>query len=162
MKIYLASSWRNERQQGVLAELRAAGHDVYDFRNPAPGAIGFGWRQTIEGPIADAATLLRALAHPRAHEGFAFDFEAMKSADVCVLLLPCGNSAHLEAGWFSGRGKPVAVLIPELREPELMYKCFDVDGRTPLFDSIDGVIAHLAMMGPLARRIVADRMAVLP
>lgn len=36
MKIYLASSWRNERQPAVLAALREAGHEVYDFRNPAP------------------------------------------------------------------------------------------------------------------------------
>lgn len=69
----------------------------------------------------------------------------MKWADACVLLLPSGMSAHLEAGWFSGAGKPVAVLAPEIREPELMYKCFDDrTGATPIFASIAEVIAHLA------------------
>lgn len=145
MKIYLASSWRNAYQATVLAELRAAGHEVYDFRNPKPGNTGFGWRQTIDRPITDAATLLEALAHPRAKEGFDLDFAAMKWADACVLLLPCGNSAHLEAGWFAGRGKPVAVLVPELREPELMYKCVDLEHeRTPLFATTTELLDHLA------------------
>jgi hypothetical protein len=34
-KIYLASSWRNERQPELVRILREAGHEVYDFRNPA-------------------------------------------------------------------------------------------------------------------------------
>ena len=34
-KIYLASSWRNERQPQAVQILRDAGHEVYDFRNPA-------------------------------------------------------------------------------------------------------------------------------
>ncbi|MCQ2147815.1 MAG: hypothetical protein MJZ16_09895, partial [Bacteroidales bacterium] len=53
------------------------------------------------------------------------DIEAMESCDGCVLVLPCGRSAHTEAGWFSGKGKKVIVLIPEKQEAELMYKLFD-------------------------------------
>ena len=30
MKVYVASSWRNERQQEIVRALREAGHDVYD------------------------------------------------------------------------------------------------------------------------------------
>ena len=71
----------------------------------------------------------------------------MRWADACVLLLPCGASAHLEAGWFSGAGKPVAVVAPEIREPELMYKCFDNDGVTPLFSRVSDLVVHLAGLG---------------
>ena len=46
-------------------------------------------------------------------------------ADTCVLVLPCGRSAHAEAGWFAGRGLKTVVYIPEKQEPELMYKIFD-------------------------------------
>lgn len=158
MKTYLASSWRNPYQPVVLEELRNAGFQVYDFRNPKPGNTGFGWRQTIDRPIKTGDDLLEALAHPRAQEGFDLDFSAMRWAEACVLLLPCGNSAHLEAGWFAGCGKPVAVLCRELREPELMYKCFDVaDGRgphpnqnvrTPLFMSVKALIDHLRAVAP--------------
>ena len=46
-------------------------------------------------------------------------------ADTCVLVLPCGRSAHTEAGWFAGRGLKTIVYMPENQEPELMYKLFD-------------------------------------
>lgn len=42
-----------------------------------------------------------------------------------MLVLPCGRSAHTEAGWMAGRGKKVVVYIPKMEEPELMYKLFD-------------------------------------
>lgn len=132
MKIYLASSWRNADQPAVLAALRAAGHEVYDFRNPAPGNTGFGWRQIDPDFHANQITAERmreTLAHPIAQAGFDLDSGAMIAADACVLLLPCGLSAHLEAGWIGGRGKRVVVLAPTIKEPELMYKLFDFDAR---------------------------------
>ena len=44
---------------------------------------------------------------------------------------PGSRSAHTEAGWMAGRGKKVVVYIPEMQEPELMYKLFDkVVGNT--------------------------------
>ena len=46
----------------------------------------------------------------------------MKWADACVLVLPCGRSAHLEAGWFVGAGKPLHILQLDREEPELMYR----------------------------------------
>ena len=49
----------------------------------------------------------------------------MRWADTCVLVLPCGRSAHTEAGWMAGSGKHVIAYIPETVEPELMYKLFD-------------------------------------
>lgn len=149
MKIYLASSWRNAYQPEVLAQLRAAGHEVYDFRNPAPGNEGFSWKQIDPDLKSDlsAARLRRVLAHPIAEAGFKCDFDAMKWADACVLLLPCGSSAHLEAGWMSGQGKPVAIFAPEIREPELMVKVFDDDvGGTPLFDEMNRMLAHLGVL----------------
>lgn len=45
---------------------------------------------------------LDALEHPLAEAGFRSDFDAMRQADVCVLVLPCGASAHSEAGWMKG------------------------------------------------------------
>lgn len=139
MKIYLASSWRNQHQPGVLASLRADGFEVYDFRNPAPGNSGFSWRQVDPDLHSDltAGRMRTTLAHPVSQAGFDLDIGAMRWADVCVLLLPCGRSAHLEAGWFAGSGKPVVVLAPEITEPELMYKCFDVDGATPIVATVE-------------------------
>ncbi len=69
--------------------------------------------------------VVAALRNAGPEKQFANDIEAMTSCDACVLLLPCGRSAHTEAGWFAGKGKPVYVLIPERQEPELMYKLFN-------------------------------------
>ena len=60
-----------------------------------------------------------------AERQFRADLEALEWADTCVLVLPCGRSAHTEAGWMAGAGKKVIVYIPEMQEPELMYKLFD-------------------------------------
>ena len=43
-RIYVASSWRCPAQPEAVETLRAAGHEVYDFRNP-PGKAGFGWSE---------------------------------------------------------------------------------------------------------------------
>lgn len=65
------------------------------------------------------------MKHPLAEKQFAADLEALEWADACVLVLPCGRSAHTETGWMAGRGKKVVVYIPKMEEPELMYKLFD-------------------------------------
>lgn len=62
--------------------------------------------------------------NPLARQQFANDIEAMRSCDACVLVLPCGRSAHTEAGWFAGSGKKVIAYLPEKVEPELMYGLF--------------------------------------
>jgi hypothetical protein len=128
MNIYVASSWRNPTQPSVVGALRTAGHEVYDFRNPAPGSQGFGWRQLGLGDAKTwtPAILRTALQHPVAQQGFALDMGALRWCDACVLVLPCGRSAHLELGWATGAGKRTIVLTAEtLDEPELMYLMCD-------------------------------------
>lgn len=126
MKIYVASSWRNEaRQQYVVQALREEGHEVYDFRNPEPGDQGFAWRQINANRdwLTDPEQFRDGLSHPIAERGFALDMGALRSCDACVLVLPCGRSAHLELGWAAGAGRPTIVLLDDpLSEPELMYK----------------------------------------
>lgn len=124
-KIYVASSWRNEFYEDVVCSLRAAGHDVYDFRNPPSGDEGFKWSCVAEDYMDWAPQEYRKqLMHPKAVRQFGNDIRAMESCDVCVLVLPCGRSAHTEAGWFAGRGHEVYAYIPVRQEPELMYKLF--------------------------------------
>ena len=125
-KIYVASSWRNAYQPEVVKRLREAGHEVYDFRNPEDNPGGFHWSDVSddwqEWTVDEYITNLH---HPVAEKGFNADLDAMLWADSCVLVLPCGRSAHAEAGWFAGRGLKTIVYIPEKQEPELMYKIFD-------------------------------------
>jgi hypothetical protein len=124
VRIYAASSWRNARQQEVVAALRIFGHDVYDFRNPAPGDTGFGWRQcATEEQLKDPARFRdEVLSHPVARAGFAKDMNALRVAEATVLVLPCGRSAHLELGWATGAGQRTIVMLDTpMSEPELMY-----------------------------------------
>jgi hypothetical protein len=131
-RIYVASSWRNEHQPTVVEHLRLVGHDVYDFRHPPEGDhLGFSWSDVDPEWVSwSPSQYIAGLGHPIAQAGFDSDFGAMEWADVCVLVLPCGRSAHLEAGWFVGRGRRLYILLDseEFAQDaghhvaELMYK----------------------------------------
>ena len=126
-KVYVASSWRNEHQQTLVNELRILGYDVYDFKHPQ-GEAGFKWSNIDENWQDWTMEQYREnLKNDYAQFGFNRDFDAMKAADICVLCLPCGRSAHLEAGWMKGAGKNVIAYIPQdvKIEPELMYGLLD-------------------------------------
>ena len=123
MKIYVASSWRNDLQPFVVNALRTAGHEVYDFKNPKPGEHGFSWSE-IDSNWRNwtDAKFSNALNHPISERGFRLDFDGMKWADACVMVMPCGRSAHIEAGWCAGAGKRLVIMLSGPCEPELMYK----------------------------------------
>jgi hypothetical protein len=88
VKLYVASSWRNARQPAVVEALRGAGHEVYDFRNPAPDDHGFSWREIDGGWQSWTPTQFRlALEHEAAHRGFELDYGGMRWADAFVLVL---------------------------------------------------------------------------
>ena len=114
-RIYVASSWRNAYYPEVVKRLREFGHEVYDFRNPPQGGHGFHWTDIdpncTEWTFAEYAD---GLTHPTAEKQFANDIEALEWADTCVLVLPCGRSAHTEAGWCKGRGMKTIVYIPKM------------------------------------------------
>ncbi len=132
-RIYVASSWRNQFQPQVVEMIKNLGIEVYDFRHPEGRSDGFHWDNISHRWLDWSVEEYRdALSHPIAKEGFRLDYEAMLACDACVLVLPCGRSAHTEAGWFAGKGLPVYVLSPIKQEPELMYKLFD-----NIFASID-------------------------
>lgn len=113
-------------QVAVVHALRLSGIDCYDFRNDEGG---FRWSDVKGSPhIRDGESIddyLRMIAHPLAINGFNRDFAAMDKADVFVLVLPCGRSAHLELGWAIGMKKRTAILLEDPIEPELMYRMVD-------------------------------------
>lgn len=126
--VYVASSWRNPIHIAVCAALKASGVAHYDFKNPE-GGTAFHWSHVMPSynhETCDEKEYLEALTHPVSEAGFQADFAAMEKADACVLVLPCGRSAHLELGWFVGQGKRTAVLLDgPVVVPELMYKMVD-------------------------------------
>jgi hypothetical protein len=113
MNIYVASSWRNERQPAVVLNLRDAGHDVYDFRNPSDGDSGFHWSELDSEWEGWTPAKYKSMieSSPIARAGFQKDMEAMVWADAFILVMPCGRSAHLELGWACGAGKKTCILL---------------------------------------------------
>lgn len=129
-RIYVASSWRNERQPEVVQALRGQGGEVYDFRAPDPeikGGGGFRW-SAIDPAWKSwtSADYLVAMKHRIAQRGFNLDMYALHNADATILVMPCGRSAHLELGYAVGRQQRTVVLLSEGCEPELMWKMADL------------------------------------
>jgi hypothetical protein len=168
-RIYVASSWRNPYQPHVVSFLTEHGHHVYDFRSDIravdpsvvervglgsgpPPATAFAWSEMDEQWKDWEPAKYRYLlqTHPRAAQGYVGDLRGMEWADTCVLCLPCGNSAHIEAGYMKGLGKRLIIywetndrttVTPEKQwkfEPDLMYLLADnlVIGRSELLECL--------------------------
>lgn len=117
----MASSWKNPFYQTVIDELNIH-FKVLDWRKYGKG---FTWDQVSidNNDSVDSIEYRRILyTNPIARAGFNSDFVMMQEAHIGVLLLPCGKSAHLEAGWFWGQNKPLFILtFANEIQPELMY-----------------------------------------
>lgn len=123
MNIYVASSWRNLLQPAIVHALRSCGHEVYDFKNPAPGNDGFRWSDIDpDWKNWTPDQYRKALNHPIAEKGYNHDITALRWCDACVLVLPSGRSASWEFGYAMGQGKAGVVVQFENVEPELMYR----------------------------------------
>ena len=125
-RIYVASSWRNTIQASVVKALRNEGYDVYDFKNPEEGKGGFHWSDIdSDWKTWTPDEFRKGLEHPIAKDGFDTDMQHLIECEICVLVMPCGRSAHLEAGHAIGSGKRLIILLSD-GEPELMYKMAEV------------------------------------
>ena len=139
MQVYVASSWRNPYQADVVAALRAAGHGVYDFKEPTPGGAGFSW--SAIDPNWKQWTpqeYVQALHHPIAQAGYENDMTGLDNAQLCLFLGPAGPSAMWELGYAKGKGILTAALLLGIREPDLM-----IAGCGPFFFDVSDLLAWL-------------------
>lgn len=117
--LYVASSWKNSLYDDVRDNLEGEGYGICDWREVDP----FSWSDVdLNWEAWGAAEYANAMSEMKVQRAAAKDLRLMYEAAACVLLLPCGRSAHLEAGWFVGQGKPLFILLEgETVVPELMY-----------------------------------------
>lgn len=110
--IYIATSLKNIHYDKLVVDLRSRSFEVFDWRFNLIPWIGFNW--TPEDFRLN-------LFHRKA--AFEQNKKLLDQADICILLLPCGGSAHIEAGYFAGLNKPLIVVLEDkdLVKPELMY-----------------------------------------
>ena len=133
MNVFLTTVWANPQHPEVVGSLRSAGFVVYDFAVHGPTLAPWWGHDAVT-----AEQFTTGLADPMQLSSFRRNFEAMQAADVCVLLLPAGRSAHLELGWFVGRGVPTVVVLGDCPPHELAYSLVDC-----LVPSVDGLVDAL-------------------
>lgn len=134
-RIYISSSWKNPRQPYLVEELRKRGHKVYDFRHPSGRndsnvwesvSKKLGFEDKYHNGSLSAEEYRNMLLDDDSISRFKEHFDAMNDADTCILLLPCGRSSHIEAGYMAGAGKRVFVMdLDQEVTPELMYLALD-------------------------------------
>ncbi|HEY5221018.1 MAG TPA: hypothetical protein VIJ29_02640 [Candidatus Paceibacterota bacterium] len=122
-KYSVIGKFRNkETIQKLVGAIKAKGYDCYDFTaKPADPT----------NPNGTGDEQMKALeSHPdypndpvHKHH-FETDLKGLLDAEVVVLLLPAGNSAHMEAGIAYGLHKKT-ILIGKPEKPETLYYIFD-------------------------------------
>jgi hypothetical protein len=125
MRIYVASSWRNDMQPVVVSELRRRGHQVFDFRDASAGVSPFRWTDGNAddsgwSPVEQQVAWMRSDVRAAFHR----DMSALSQSEATLLVAPAGRSAHLELGWAAAAHQKTAVLLAE-GQPELMYGMVD-------------------------------------
>lgn len=108
MKIYIASSWKNEFLVKVLSDLlRDWGHEADCFADESTGRYAFHVSEV--GPFGEIDAI-DFLEDERAQRAFAEDKKWLDWCECVVLVLPAGKSSHLEAGYAKGQGKHLFIL----------------------------------------------------
>ncbi len=138
MKIYLASSWKNKALVKLWAiTLRNKGHEVDAFCDESNGRFVFAASENADLLNLDAVSFL---SYERSQKAFAEDKKWLDWAEVVLLILPAGNSSHLEAGYAVGCGKKLVIWQEEFPKGEfdVMYGFADM-----ITDNIDEVLDFL-------------------
>ena len=139
MKIYIASSWKNAEIVFSLAHhLRKDGHKVDAFCDSSNGRYVFHWKEiSTDQNKFNAKTFLQ---HKQSKKAFTEDKKWLDWCECLILVLPCGNSAHLEAGYVKGQGKRFYIWHPlgfPNGEFDVMYGF--ADGLVEKLDGLDSL-----------------------
>jgi nucleoside 2-deoxyribosyltransferase len=148
-RIYLAGSWKNQQEILLLRDvLKSQGHTVDCFASEDNGRISFNWSKLDDIqdklPEMDAKDMLSV---PRVQEAFREDRRWLDWCDMCILILPSGKSAHLEAGYAKGQGKTV-VIFGDLQKGDFdvmygfadgIFRCDEIDH---MVDFVSGCASH--------------------
>lgn len=133
MRIYIASSWKNQAKVIALAEaLESEGFEVDAFCRATDKRYSFHWSELVDDEdelkYYDA---IQMLADPRTQRAFREDKKWLDWSNCIIMVLPCGRSSHLGAGYAKGQGKLVYIYGPfPVGEFEVMYGFADGLYRT--------------------------------
>ncbi len=147
MKIYIASSWKNQKVVLWLADsLEIFGFEVDAFCRATDKRFAFHWSELVDNEIDlqkhDALSFLEDTKVQRAYQE---DKKWLDWADCVIMLMPCGRSSHLEGGYAKGKGKKLFLYgkFPK-GEFDVMYGLADGLFRT---EEIDKLVSTLQSVG---------------
>ena len=98
----------------IANALRSDGHRVFDFTDPElrdDGLDKFCFNASSwSGKPLSEIDWIEFLHYDATKRAFASDKAGVDWADVVLMILPCGRSAHMEAGYAIGRGKLLYII----------------------------------------------------
>ena len=149
MKIYLASSWKNQKEVIALAGyLELCGFEVDAFCRSSDKRYAFHWSELVdsEDDLANYDAI-EMLADPRTQRAFKEDRKWLDWSDCVIMLMPCGRSSHLEGGYAKGQGKLLYIhgAFPK-GEFDVMYGLADGLFRS---GDLDGLVNELLNVGAM-------------
>ncbi len=130
------AKYRNKDQvEFLISKLKEKGKTCYNFCETPPDA------HNPEAHPEEQMKNFESVQDFYNDEHFKFifetDLEGLKNAEKIIVLLPAGNSVHIEAGIAYGLGKPL-ILIGRPEKPESHYLIFD-----ERYDTIDEFLLSL-------------------
>ena len=136
MKVYVAGSFNHSSLCRMVAKvLRAVGHEIYLFCDPDTNAYKLSKNIRAIGD-AKELTAKHALTHITVQSIYHENRMWLEWAEAVVVVLPSGRSAHLEAGWAKGMGRPVFV-YGEMKQGEWDAMYCMLDGVFDLYELDD-------------------------
>jgi len=126
MRIYLASSWKMSNMVLFWADtLRKYGHTVDAFCDDSQGRYAFHFSEIGDPSKLDAMNFLQ---DKRSKRAFLEDKKWLDWAEACLLILPAGKSAHMEAGYVKGQNKSLVIWQDDFPKGEfdVMYGFADL------------------------------------
>lgn len=126
MRVYVAGSFSNrERVRDIGKSIRDYGYEAYVFCDLTEYTfvMGMKFREKYDLEMVTPMVINTA---PELYNIGLKNLDELTKCDALVLVLPCGRSAHLEAGYMVGRGRPIYLIGPmERGEFDAMYVMFD-------------------------------------
>lgn len=108
MKIYIASSWKNDTLcLDIVHWLRNDGHKVNCFADTITGRYVFHFSEIGDPNKLNAINFLK---DKRSQRAFQEDKKWLDWCEAVIMVLPCGKSSHLKAGYVKGQGKKLYIV----------------------------------------------------
>lgn len=144
LKVYVAGSFNNAdmcREAGGL--IRDAGMHSYVFCDEGSEAFPHSMKIRALGLI-NTFTPSTALQNEHIKAIYKINMDELMTSDVVVLILPCGKSAHMEAGWIKGADGGKLIIYGQMKQGEFdaMYGMADL--VTDDFQEVLWLLTHLS------------------